>query len=161
MRANVSLGGNVRVRQCNADGVEVGDHRNQNLTTSGGLSLVADYLAASSPALAPNPPLYMVIGSGTQIAGRFMHKVPGETFRTPIVARDREGFGAVYHSFLSDVDNANQTIGCYGLVGGDASQLADTGTLVAIANEGTPFSKDASNTLSIDWTITASGVVSL
>jgi hypothetical protein len=92
-----------------------------------------------------------------------MTAVPGETWRTPIVSIDRGGYNNVssliYHGFLAQQDNTNQSIYAYGVVGGAATPAANTGTLLVVANETTPFGKDSITAVSIDIQIAVSGVV--
>lgn len=131
------------------------------ILTSGGLAYLADFLAAASLGGVPTPPQYIVLASGTAPVGRFMTTVPGETFRAPIAARDRVGHTTTFHTWLSMTDNAGQTIGAYGLVGGNTATLsANTGTLIAVVNEPAPFSKGATQALSVDLILTVSGTVS-
>jgi hypothetical protein len=130
-----------------------------NVVTSGGLSLVRDYLASVKAADAPTPPTYIELGSGVAPVGRFMTAVTGGTHRTPIVQREKIGQSVVFHWFLADADNADQTIGTYGLIAGEASQELGTGTLVAIALDPSPFLKDPTLSYSGEWRITMSGVI--
>lgn len=129
------------------------------ILTSGGVSLLLDYLAAGNPGDAPNPPFYFAVGSGTLPVTQYMVRLPGETFRQPIVATDTDGDQVIYHGYLDVTDNRQQTIGCYGVFGGDATLALDSGTLVAIANEQVPFVKDSTTTFSLDMVLTVSGAV--
>jgi hypothetical protein len=128
-----------------------------NVVTSGGLELIRDYLAAERAKDAPNPPSYVAFGSTALSAGRFLTAVPSEVFRTPIVQREAVGEAVVFHWFLSDTDASGETIATYGLFAGSANAEADSGTLVAIANEPSPFEKDGSLSYSGDWRMTISG----
>ena len=146
---------NVEIRELR-DGDVVGGKRVKNVVTSGGLTAIRDFLYAGGDFA--GPPIYVAYGSGTIAVGRFDTIVPGETFRTPIVARDKSGLSVIYHWFVKKNDNANQTVGAYALVGGAATLTPNSGTVYAIVNEPTPFSKDATTTYSGDWTLTVSGV---
>ena len=149
--------GNLRIY-----GTDGSIRETHNVICSGGLSMLRDYLFAATPSLAPQQPLYVAYGSGTQPVGRFMSIVPGETFRANIVQRDQSVGtpSVVYHWFLLDSDNSSQTVGSYGLIGGSATQSANTGTLFAIANEPVPYSKSPTTAYAGDWSITVSGVIS-
>ena len=130
-----------------------------NVVTSGGLSLVRDYLAVTDPSSAPVPPTYIALGSGQVLPGYYMTAQPGENFRGGIVQRDKTGLSVIYHGFFGPADNQDQTVADYGLwAGAAASSQVGTGILFALAS-GIPFNKNTTNALSIDWTITASGVV--
>ncbi len=180
------LGGNVTVRLRGPDGGER-QWRTANVVTSGGLSLIRDYLLQSDASAAPNAPLFIAVGSGTVPVGRFMTAVPGEYYRVAIAQRDPNGFAAIYHGYFSSVDanaqspalliaedlaganvpissiigvvagNAGMTLGCYGLYGGDATDVVGTGTLVALANEPIPFNKNSTNSFNLDWSLAVSG----
>lgn len=126
------------------------------MVTSGGLQILRDWLAGSQP----NAPSYIVLGSGHVTLGSFMTVVPGETFRAPIVAADPAGNSVTFTAFLGPTDNAGQSVYCYGLVGGAASAAVNTGTLIALQPEPSPFGKNASNTLTIPFVLMLSGVIS-
>lgn len=130
------------------------------ILTSGGMELLRNYLGAGRNDLAPHPPQYVVFGSGTQPVSRFMSTIPGETFRSPILARSLEGLSVIYSTFLGAADNQNQTIGTYGIVGGDASLASGSGTLLAVANEATPFGKSGTDGYAVDLVLTVSGTIS-
>lgn len=130
------------------------------IITSGGLAWMQDCLAAGITLTMPTPPSYIVLGSGLTPPSHFMTTVPGETYRTPIVGRDKFGAGVTYHGFLNTSDNANQTVAVYGVVAGQASAAANTGTLIAIVAESSPFSKDATKVLNVDVQVTVSGTLS-
>ena len=180
------LGGNVDVHIREADG-RIRQSRTANMMTSGGLSLIRDYLMQSDASAAPNAPLFIAVGSGTVPIGRFMTSVPGEYYREPIVQRDRAGLAAVYHAYFSSAaatqlypdvleaealaganipvssivavvaGNTGMTIGAYGLYAGNPSDIIGTGTLVAIAKEPVPFNKNTAISFNIDWSISISG----
>ena len=124
--------------------------------TSGGISLIRDWLIG----LNPTPPTHIALGSGTATIGRYMTQLPGETFRTSIVQADATGQAAIFHGFLTTTDNQNHSVYCYGLFAGAATDLPNTGTLVAIASEAVPFSKNVINTFSVDLVLQVSGSVS-
>lgn len=163
----ISFEGNVRIIHTDANGVVISDHTAQNTVTSGGLALIAEYLRAGINTAAPIPPRRIAIGSGTVPVGRFLTAVPGETFRTMVDNRSREWGAVTYYAHLQDSDNANQTVGCYGLIAGRAGPTQSNlgpdpllnEILFAVANEPTPYNKGGAATVSIDWTITASGVL--
>lgn len=177
----ISFTGNIRIIERDEFG-NLHERHAQNTMTSGGLALIASYLGAWSnrwlnasvdrrhplqSAISPRPPHYLVYGSGTVPVGRFMTSVPGETYRTANLDSITDGASVTFHGYLGDTENASQTIGCYGLVGGVANaQPGNAGSdpnyneiLVAVANEPTPFGKGTASTVSIDWVITVSGVI--
>lgn len=164
---SIRVSGRIRWREYDAvSGKERRKWEIQNMITSGGLSMLRDYLIARQLSLAPSPPLYVALGSGLNTnIGRFHYIVPGETFRTEIVSADADGTSAIFHFFLNTGDDLDQSgssgnvIACYGLYAGEATAQADTGTLFAIAAETGPFSKDPNTTYSGDWTITISGTM--
>lgn len=130
----------------------------QNTVTSGGLSMLRDYLIARNPGLAPVPPLYVAMGSGLNVPiGRFHTRVPGESYRTEVVSADPSGLAAVFSFFLGRDDNSGHSIAAYGLYAGAATAAANSGTLFAIVAEDVPFGKDSTSTYSGDWIITMSG----
>lgn len=149
----------------------------QNTITSGGLSFLRDFLAASVRTMgtemlisgAPLPPTYIALGSGINggawQASRFMTVVPGEHFRGSIATRDASGQSVIFHAHYSSADGngpagTGMTIGAYGIYAGNASNAPaypGSGTLFAVAREPVPFGKRTSNTIDIDWTITVSG----
>lgn len=149
------LHGNLVVRNSYGDIV----NRAQNVMTSGGLSFVRDCIAAATQPSMPAPPAWIVYGSGNQPVGRFWTQLPSETYRTPIVSRTSTGGSVVYHWFVMNTENIGAEVGMYGLVGGAATSQANTGTLIAVANEPNVYWKDSVTTYSGDWTITVSGVV--
>lgn len=128
--------------------------------TSGGLALLSQYLAASRNDLAPQPPQYIAFGSGTTPMGRFNTQIPGETYRQPISSRSRDGFRVTYGFFLNTADNQNQTIAVYGIFAGEATAQGGTGTLLAYAQEPSPFGKSSGNTFAGDLPLTLSGTLS-
>lgn len=158
MYVPIGLHGNVRVRAVNRDTGEVRDCTQGNTVTSGGLALLADYLAQADPGAAPRPPSFIAVGSG-QISdtGYFLTALPNEGFRTAIVQRDREGLAVVYHAYFEPQDANGQQMGNFGLFARDATNDPTTGTLVAVVNYATPFWKTAAISFSVDWTITPSG----
>ncbi len=158
--------GNVRWIEYDATtGTETRRWHSENMITSGGLSLMRDYLIAGRPDLAPTPPRYIAMGSGLHSPlGRFLTTVPGETFRTPIVSADAAGTAAIFHCYLGMNDNNGgdgngATVAAWGLFAGNANAAVDTGTLFAVIAEPTPFSKNGNATYSIDWMITVSGTM--
>lgn len=128
--------------------------------TSGGISYIRDWLIG----LNVNPPSYIAMSSGTLPAppapGSFWTQLPAETSRVGIVSADADGQAAIFHAFLGLADNINQVTCYYGLIGGNPSLSPNTGTLIAIAAEPTPYSKNSLNTVTIDLTVTISGSVS-
>ena len=156
--ASLRIHGRVRVWEYDLKGNERRHWVLHNTVTSGGLTLLRDYLIARQAQLAPTPPMYLALGSGlTSQVGRFSTRLPGETFRTEIVAADPNGLSAVYHFFLGTSDNSQQTVAHYGLFAGPATNAANTGILFAVVAEALPFSKDPTSTYAGDWTITLSG----
>lgn len=129
------------------------------ILTSGGISLIRDYLMG----LNPTPPFYVAVSSGTLPSppspGLFWTQLPAETFRTGIVSWDASGQSAIAHVYLGLADNPNQSMCYYGLIGGNASLNANTGTLIAVLAEPAPFSKTSINTVNIDIVLTVSGTV--
>lgn len=125
------------------------------ILTSGGRSLIRDWLIGENP----NPPSWIAVGTSTNPVGYFLTAVPGETFRASIVSTDADGPNAVFHGFLGLADNAGNVIGNIGLIGGDATGQAATGTLIAIGNVPSPFTKSAADTYQLDVTLTVSGTV--
>ena len=129
------------------------------LLTSGGLSLIRDWLAGK----AVNPPSYIALSSGVLPSpnpiGSFWSRLPGETFRSNIVSADTAGQSVTFHGYFGLADNNQQTVCYYGLFGGNPTLSANTGTLIAVAQEPSPFSKAALTTLSIDIALTVSGVI--
>lgn len=126
------------------------------MLTSGGLTLIRDWLGNTNP----NPPLYIAVGSGQVTLGKYMTIVPGETWRGQISSITPQGFTVNFTTTLSTSDNPNQSVYCYGLIGGPATAAANTGTVVALQAEPSPYSKNASQTSTITFPITLSGVLS-
>ncbi len=153
--------GNIQIIERDMSGRVLQSHRASNVMTSGGLVLIATYLGMV-PAFAqaaPVPPSYIDIGTSTTPVGRFWTTVPGKTFRTAIAGREVIGASVIYHAYLTDSANAGNVVGTYGLIAGGL--VAGAGdTLFAVANEQTPFTKTPNSTVSLDWTLTVSGVVS-
>ena len=131
---------------------------NELIVTSGGLEWIRDVFIAARNDLGPQPPQYIVVGSGIAAASSYVNQVPGETFRASITNRAVSGTAAIFSTFLGPSDNQNQTISSYGLVGGKATATTGTGTLIAIANEPTPYSMDGTQTAAIDLILTVSGI---
>jgi len=134
------------------------------ILTSGGQTLLRDYLAAPRNDLAPQTPQYISIGSGAAAATRFMTAMPNETFRGQIMDRAVDGLSVTFSTFLTTSENIGKTggnmVGFYGLMAGKATADLGTGILVAIANEASPFWKDGSQEVSVDLVVTVSGTIS-
>jgi hypothetical protein len=128
--------------------------------TSGGLAFFRDFAIG----LNPTPPMWIAVSSGTlpspPAPGRFWWQLPAETFRTAIVGADAAGTAAIFHAFLGLTDNQNQVVCYYGLYGGSgANGAANSGTLIAVAAEPSPYGKNASSTVNLDLVLTMSGTV--
>lgn len=133
------------------------------ILTSGGMQLLRDYLGADLLENAPAPPTYIALSSGMDAISRFMTALPDETFRAPIIYREKAGQTVTYYAFLTDSENQGQCVGGYGLLAGDASPVLNGGgTLVAVANESgaTRFWKDSTKTLTVQMSLTVSGSIS-
>ena len=127
--------------------------------TSGGTSLLRDYLAASTHTRAPQPPSWIAFGSGTHPATRFMATVPDEQFRAAISTRATSGLSVTFSAFLGKGDNIGKMMGFYGIMAGTATAGTGTGTLLAIASESTPRWKDKDSNVTVDLVLTVSGTL--
>mgnify|MGYP001617857012 CR=1 FL=1 len=134
---------------------------NQLLLTSGGISLMRDFLGSPTADLSPGPPLYIAFASGTPPVTHFLTSLQGETYRTQIVRREITDRSVTYYGFLGATDN-NHLISAYGIIAGRNASFVPggAGTLIACANEASPTYKGADETRTVQLTITVSGTIS-
>src|ERR1035437_7849333 len=111
---------NVHIVERSLTGRVIQERHTENVITSGGLVLMANYLGQTDPALFPAPPSFIAFSPNTTPVGYFWTSVPNETFRQGMVGIQNQGLSVSYFTGLSNTDNTGNVIGTYGLIAGNA-----------------------------------------
>ncbi len=152
--------GNVRIAVADATGHVTAEQWGGNTVTSGGLSLLRDFLVAGNSTGAPTPPSIIEVGTAfLNTHGFFQTAIPQAVARVPILTRSAVGQAVVYHAIVDLPTASGNTLSGVGLYGGPATTTLGTGTLVALTSM-SPVVKTNQNMLQIDWTLTVSGIAS-